>query len=336
MRILYTGPFKLEDVTEPRRQALIRLGHEVIGVDRVPYLAKWPYLIRKAQTRLLIGPAIAAYNYDLSEKARSSKPDLIYVDQGGYLWPRTVRALKSTGAKLVHSTTDFLGFQSYWFRHFFKAVHLYDTHVITNSLNEPLLKQKGARQIIVTEFGYNPDFHRPIPLTGQDQIAYESDVALFGHWEPHYENMIVSLRRAGIKVRVWGSGWWKARSIEDRFRIKQLQGDDYIKAVMCTKICPGLLSALNHSKAAQRTFEIPAIGRFLLAERTEDHLSCYREGKEAEFFSSTDELVEKTRYYLAHEEERESIAAAGHRRCLTSGYRYQDRVQKMLEVIGGC
>ena len=333
MRILYTGPFRTASITKSRGQALIALGHEVVVVDQAPYLHRGSHVLWKAQVHLLIGPGIIAYNRDIVKRAREYKPELIYIDQGTYLWPETVVALRSTGARLVHYTSEYFGYREYWYRHLFRAVHLYDAHVITNVLNKPVLEEKGATRIIVTEFGYDPALHRPQWLTPEERSRYQSDTLFVGHWEPTTEQMIVRLRESGILVKVWGQGWKKARRLKDRKLIGRIPLEEYFKALAATKIGLCFLSKWNRNRSAGRTFEIPAVGRFLLAERTPDHLSYFEEGKEAEYFSSSEELVEKARYYLVHDDEREAIARAGHERCLTSGYTHQDRVKQIMEAI---
>jgi spore maturation protein CgeB len=81
-------------------------------------------------------------------------------------------------------------------------------------------------------------------------------------------------------------------------------------------------------------FEIPAAGGFLLSERTPVMRTLYEEGEEAEFFSSTAELVEKCRYYLENEDLRRQIAQAGHQRCITSGYDVVSRMRQWWADIG--
>ena len=54
--------------------------------------------------------------------------------------------------------------------------------------------------------------------------------------------------------------------------------------------------------------------------RTRQHVECFEEGIEAEFFGDDDELVQKARHYLERDSERGDIARRGQQRCVTSGY----------------
>jgi spore maturation protein CgeB len=97
-----------------------------------------------------------------------------------------------------------------------------------------------------------------------------------------------------------------------------------------SQITLGFLRELNPDQHTTRSFEIPAIGGFMLADRTEDHREFFEEGKEAEYFTSDDEFRDKIRFYLANEAARERIAKAGHERCMTSGYSYEDRIRTVM------
>ena len=57
----------------------------------------------------------------------------------------------------------------------------------------------------------------------------------------------------------------------------------------------------------------------MMAERTKEHQAMFEENKEAIFFSSNEELLEKCKYYLEHEKERKKIAEAGLQKI---GYNY--------------
>jgi spore maturation protein CgeB len=106
-----------------------------------------------------------------------------------------------------------------------------------------------------------------------------------------------------------------------------------VAALNGAKIGLGLLTRLAPDESTTRTFEIPACGTMLLAERTSEHLQLFEEGKEAEFFSSGGEMNEKIRWYIDHDAERELVGAAGLRRASTSGYSYLERMRQALEEI---
>ena len=59
----------------------------------------------------------------------------------------------------------------------------------------------------------------------------------------------------------------------------------------------------------------------------------FEEDKEAAFFSSNEELLEKCRYYLSHEDKRKAIADAGHKRCESSGYSNENVIKQLLKMI---
>jgi spore maturation protein CgeB len=80
-------------------------------------------------------------------------------------------------------------------------------------------------------------------------------------------------------------------------------------------------------------YEIPACGAFMLAERNQENVNVFEEGIDAVFFSSQKELLEKVRYYLENNQERNSIASKGRVRCLASGYSYQSRLKEMIRKV---
>src|SRR5262249_3111506 len=108
-----------------------------------------------------------------------------------------------------------------------------------------------------------------------------------------------------------------------------------VKAVAASKIGVGLFSQLNRNQSTGRSYEIPAIGQFFLGLRSADHLALYDDGREAVFFRTPDELVEKAKYYLAHDEDRKAIARAGHLRCINGSHTHRDRVEQILGAAFG-
>ncbi|HZC22640.1 MAG TPA: glycosyltransferase, partial [Candidatus Binatia bacterium] len=69
-------------------------------------------------------------------------------------------------------------------------------------------------------------------------------------------------------------------------------------------------------------------------DRTDEHQQFFEEGKEAEFFSSDEELLDKARFYCSHESARKTIAERGYRRCQESGYAYVCRLTGALQGLG--
>jgi spore maturation protein CgeB len=72
---------------------------------------------------------------------------------------------------------------------------------------------------------------------------------------------------------------------------------------------------------------------FMLSQYTDDLASLFREGDEAEFFRSKEELLDKIKYYLKHDHIRRAVADAGYRRLLRDGHDVVSRAREFVNVI---
>jgi hypothetical protein len=79
-----------------------------------------------------------------------------------------------------------------------------------------------------------------------------------------------------------------------------------------------------------RCFETLATGSFLLTDWVPSIDELFEDGKHLVLYRSMDEAVEKAKYYLDHEEEREKIAQAGCEHVLKN-HTIQNRVSRILE-----
>jgi spore maturation protein CgeB len=82
-----------------------------------------------------------------------------------------------------------------------------------------------------------------------------------------------------------------------------------------------------------RVFESLATGSFLLTEWVPTLSELFQDGKHLVTYKTMNEAVEKAKYYLAHEDERERIAKAGMEEVLAK-HTYQHRWDTILKTIG--
>lgn len=81
-----------------------------------------------------------------------------------------------------------------------------------------------------------------------------------------------------------------------------------------------------------RDFEVPMSGGFYMTEYFEELEDFFEIGKEIVCYKDKDDLVEKIKYYLAHDQEREKIAQAGRERCLRD-HTWQKRFTMVFEKV---
>lgn len=337
MRIFYIGQLWEGGTALERMKTLNVLGHSIISFDTSPYLRETIRPLKSIAARFNVGPVLTRLNHALKQQAsRLHNVTHLWVDKGVWIYPETLQYLQSlTGATTIHYTPDpqFLFHRS---RHFLRAVPLYDVLVTTKEWELDHYREAGAKRVLLTHQGYDL---RCYPRTPSQAIrgTYASDVCFIGHSERHYVQRLRHLARTDINLRIWGPTWprcakWR-RWIHPYVSGGGLWGEEYLHAISSAKIGLGLLSKWIPETSTTRTFEIPAMGTFLLAERTALHQELFEEGKEAEFFASDDEMLDKARFYLKNNESRQRIASAGRTRCERSGYSTTDLLSKIISAL---
>ena len=119
-----------------------------------------------------------------------------------------------------------------------------------------------------------------------------------------------------------------------------LSDDDMVSMFSRSRISLGFSSvgdtALSTAPIRQvrlRDFEAPMAGAFYMLEYLPEIEEFFEPGKQIACFANAEELVEKARYYLKHENEREAIRSAGHRRALQD-HTWQKRLTDAFAAMG--
>lgn len=84
---------------------------------------------------------------------------------------------------------------------------------------------------------------------------------------------------------------------------------------------------------SQRVFDVMAAGGFLLTNRQLEVTEYFQDGVELATFDTEEELMEKVRYYLEHEEERQAVARAGYE-AVRREHTFVTRFRQMFGMLG--
>jgi hypothetical protein len=313
-------------------------GLNVALFDEAPYLR--PLHTRRSHKVIyrLLGrrPATAwSLNARLLKAAAHSRPDVVIVSKGAYIFPRTLRRLRSLGAVLINYATDD-PFNSRnadgWLR---ASIPEYDLYACTKRAIMDDVRRAGCRRTSFVRFGYNPALHFPErAATPSEATAFESDVAFVGTADADrfpYLDALLSI--SGLRLALYGSGWDRQPVRFSRLARGMAAGRGYRLALSGTKIALGLLRVANRDRHTMRTFEIPACGALLCAQRTDEHEEIFAAETEAVFFDDPDDLKATVQRYLSNDDGRRRIAQAGSRAVSVGSHTYADRIIEMVELV---
>ncbi len=347
MKILIVGDWTHPMYEKAFADALISLGHDVIKCSYYNYFKS---LLGKFETKYcVVGPMTSQFNRHFVSAVEFHKPNVVLIWRGTNILPVSLKSLSGLGVEKITSYNhdDFTGpeigapvpwhHKRLW-RLFLKCAPLIDHHFVKRDSNIAHLLRIGAKNAHIMPMWFVPQIHKPVQISTAEHARFDTDVVFVGHYEPDgREGSIRTLVAAGIRVKLWGGHYWNRAVLRDLYDqlapIEPAEGDDYRKALCGAKICLCFLSKLNRDTYTRRCFEIPACGKVMLAERTDELMQFFKEDEEACFFSSQEELVRKAQWLINNPDIRERIAQAGLRRVWADGHDVASKAKYFLSVV---
>ena len=298
-------------------------------------------LWQRIQNKFIAGPTITSLNTDLVNAANLFNPKLVFIYRGTHVYPQTIAAIKKSLPECrvfgYNNDDPFAkGHPPWLWRHFLKSTSFYDVMFAYRKHNINEYLNAGAKRVEILMPWFIPEKDKPMAL--DDGFVGNYDVVFVGHYER--DDRIEYLRRIAestFSLGLFGPDWDRAPKIEwikNYQPIAPVRGDAYKSTICSAKIALCFLSRLNRDTYTRRCFEIPAMGVFMLCQYSDDLAGLFRDGIDVVFFHNPDDMMEKIRHYMKHDELREKIAANGFSRVINDKHDVVSRMAYVCDFIG--
>lgn len=341
MKVLFAA--NLGDISASGRQRLWAIEKEatiVRTISKDEYKPRFPRT-RNRIAKLLRQP-LWLIDYRrlanvLVSECKQLQPDIVWME-----WPRDISAGTIHRIREVCPSATLISFQDdnpwgdrvsdkwLWKTYFHVAPH-FDLHLVKRASDTSNLRMLGAKKCREWVHGIYP----PLFFAPNNKSERNLPITFIGTCMDKRAEFIGELLNAGLPVHVFGSHWERRSSLPKLFPSyfhSAVEGTAYANVLRQSKISLGFVSESNCDEWTMRTFEITACGAMFLAKRTPAHESFYREGIEAEFFTSTSECIRMAETLLIDPERSRAIALAGYEKCQQLGTLRQ-RVSEVFKEI---
>jgi spore maturation protein CgeB len=283
----------------------------------------------------------ASMNRELLETVKKERPDLflaiMYTNELEYETLDKIREYTTSCAWMCDDHWRFDDYSRYYAPHF---------SYVATTYSKVLEKYRaiGYTNVLHTQWAANVRKY-------YSSNVKDIDVSFIGSWNKERGRILRALWSEGVSVEVRGGRWNAGRVGQEEMlnimsRSKIGLGLNPSSAYFGMRplarlffrrsgsvIVPDFWNFFSNIHAWQqkkipqikaRMFEIPASGALLMTQHADNLEDYYIIGKEVVTYKDTPDLIEKVRYYLAHSEEANNIARAGHERTLVE-HTYEKR-----------
>jgi spore maturation protein CgeB len=198
-----------------------------------------------------------------------------------------------------------------------------------------VLRDKAQLNAHYLPEGFNPRVNvRPIISKAQAEAETDIDVLIYGNLYPYRARMAQALLKANIRVAIYGRpAAYTPPIVRQAFRNRYLAGEEKNQLLYGAKIVFNNFFFAEITSANQKYFEINGTGGFQLCDY-KPLLNGYS-GVPCEqvTYESTDEAIDKIRYYLSNPEARHAIADQQYRH-FQQHHTFDQRMAYVLKTIG--
>ncbi|MCL4248462.1 MAG: glycosyltransferase [Anaerolineae bacterium] len=281
-----------------------------------------------------LNPDLRLRNTRLIEQARAFRPDLVWmVGDNNVIYPETLAQIKrETGTKIVY----FCGTSPIIFCPAIDraAARLYDLVISTDYYHGIQWRELGApRMVNMPIVACDPDFHKPYPLSDAERQQYACDIAFVGTLTP--DHLYSHRVRALEALRDFDIGIWSVHEVPPslrRFARGKALGEQTMRILGAAKIGVNTHGDFALWGGNIRLFETAAAGIFQITDDRPGVRDWFTPGENIVTYSDEDDLREKVAYYLAHDDERTRIAAAGQAH-VYSAHSYDVRAAELERLV---
>jgi spore maturation protein CgeB len=213
---------------------------------------------------------------------------------------------------------------------FLATLPQYDHVFSTRRANLDDLRRLSSGTVSYLPFARAPRLHFPEPSSNGHAEKPEADVFFAGGADPDRVPYLAACIRAGFRVRLHGGYWDRYPETRDHAR-GHVAPNALRQAMQRSRVALCLVRRANRDGHVMRSYEIPAIGACMLTEDTAEHREIFgADGENVVYFRTIDEMVDRLRWLLAHDDERARLAQAAHGLIVNGKHTYRDRLETML------
>ena len=272
---------------------------------------------------------------ELIAKAEEVRPDVVWVFKGMRIVPQALKTLNGMGIKLANYNPDHpfqFSSKGSGNANVTKSVGLYDLHFCYSRSVQRRIEQEFGIPTAFLPFGFElvqQDFDK-IKNTPETPRA-----CFIGNPDDNRVANLVAVAQSGLLVDVYGHGWRRHLPEVANLQVfDAVYGLEHWRKLRSYRLQLNIFRPHNEGSHNMRTFEVPGAGGIMLAPDSPEHREFFEDGKEAFFYQSKDEMVEKAKQILAlPAEEAAKIRERARQRSVSSGYSYEERTAQAARAF---